>query len=405
MRIEKTIFYTTMLLCSLLSSCGLIAFMNIQDAFEAETISTQLFREELDFEEINGFIIIQVEFRGQLKNFIFDTGATTSLDQNLAAQLNIKTLGKVKTFDSNNTKQYIPYVTIEEFNIGNISFYNTVASISDMEKINTAACIEVSGIIGSNAMKKCIWQIDYRRKKMVVTNDQDRLGLSGQESKIHFSATSRGTPTIALYSNERYWGEVIFDTGSNGGIALDEKYLLSSSFIVGQSYNLGVHGEKIRMFKISNVSHLDLDHSLTLENQLITFGNEIRFGIIGNKFLKDYKVTIDWTHLQILLEKYDTEMSIHDRSFDFYPRFIKDRVIVGSILLSSPAYEKGLRLNDQIIAINDLSFKEDVYNKYCQYLQSRSQWEEIKLTIQKGDEKLEFISNKRELMELLEENN
>ncbi|MEO0684573.1 MAG: hypothetical protein AAFY76_05875, partial [Cyanobacteria bacterium J06649_11] len=63
---------------------------------------------------------------------------------------------------------------------------------------------------------------------------------------------------------------------------------------------------------------------------------------------------------------------------------------------------RGLRLNDEIITMNDLSFKEDTHNRYCKYLESRNQWESIKLTVERKGEKLEFILKKRPVMELLE---
>lgn len=186
-------------------------------------ISNHSFKEELDFQEVNGLLIIQAEFDGVVRDFIFDTGSSIILDKDFASSLNVQKSGKVKTRDSNNNKQHIQHVKLEKFIIGEVSFYDRVASVSDLEHLNTAVCLNVSGIIGANAMNKCIWQIDYQKQKITFTNHRDSLLLSGKEQQINFSAVGKGVPTVSLYSNGTYWGEAIFDTGSNGGLSLNEQ--------------------------------------------------------------------------------------------------------------------------------------------------------------------------------------
>lgn len=388
-----------------LPACGLMASFKLQDAFALESMSAGAFKEELPFQEINNMIVIQAEFQGQKGDFIFDTGATTQVDNKFAASLELEKIGKVKTFDSNRTKRYVPYTKLDEMKIGDVSFHDMVVSISDLEALNTAACMQVSGIIGANAMNKCVWQIDYKNKKIILTSSRDSLQFSGKEQQINFDAQGKGTPTIALYADGQYWGDAIFDTGSNGGLAVDEKYINGThNFIEGQYCNYAVHSEEIRSLKLASIADVQLNNSFALKDQLVSFSKNMPFGIIGNKLLKNYVLTIDWHYQQVLLDAYETKPLSTHGAFGFYPRFVQDQLVVGSILLASEIAEKGLKLNDKIISINHLNFKEDVYTNYCKYLEQRRSWDRIELSIEREGEILEFSLGKENILDLIEQN-
>ncbi|GAB5555302.1 MAG: hypothetical protein Sapg2KO_48930 [Saprospiraceae bacterium] len=387
----------------LFSSCGIIASFKVQNAFEQETISEKGFKEELSFQEINGVLIIQVEFAGILRDFIFDTGATTKLDDDFAASLRVEKLGKVKTLDSNNNKEYIPYVKLDEFKIGAVYFYDVVASVSDIESLNKAACTDVVGIIGANAMNKGIWQIDYQNKKIIFTDERGRLNIPEKLRPIQFTAVGKGTPTIPLYFNNIYRGEAIFDTGSNGQLSMDEKYLPDAAdFIQAEVYSFGVFSEKQNNLKVASIPSIGLDRGFVLEDQLVSFRRNQSMGIIGNKFLRNYLVTIDWNFNQILLEPYQDNTTTKNQDFGFYPRFINEKVVVGSIRMNSPAYKQGLRLNDRIITINNLNFQESTYDQYCEYLAIRANWDHVVLVVEKEGVQIKFDLERSHILETID---
>ena len=151
-----------------LTSCGLMRTFKLIDAYDAESISSQPFYEEMDFELIKGFIIIEAAIEGKKGKFIFDTGGGNQLDDDFAKGLTIQKIGKIKNVDSNGHKKYIPYGTVKSLTIGKTKFYDSVISISDVEALNKVACLNVVGIIGVNAMNKCVWQINYQIKIIII---------------------------------------------------------------------------------------------------------------------------------------------------------------------------------------------------------------------------------------------
>lgn len=394
---------TALIFIFLLSGCGLISHFKMLNAFDSATISTHPFKEVLTFQEVNGFIIIEIEFEGDKSNFIFDTGATTKFDPNFASRLKSKKIGKIKTVDSNGKKEYIKHVVIDELKIKNTSFYNIVASVSSLEVINRVACVNVSGIIGANAMDKCIWQIDYNAKEITFTNQRDSLNLVGKENKSYFSATGKGVPTISIYSDNQYCGEAIFDTGFNGGINMDEKFMLPSSrYIESQTYNFSLYGAKLVSQKLAMRQSIELNKTISLNNQIISFQKDLPFSYVGNGFLKDYKVTIDWMYQEIYLDKYESSNRSQYNSLGFSLKYIDDKIVVGSIQLNSKAYESGLRLNDKVIKINEIDFSGNTYENYCEYLSFKNLWEEVELMITRNNQQFSFKIERKDLTKQIE---
>lgn len=400
MKLKIPLISTLFLL--LFTNCGLISTFKVIEAYETESLGNRSFYEEINFREINGMIIIQVAINGRQENFILDTGATSSLDVKLAEKLSIKPLGRIKTFDVNGKKKHIKYGTIDKVKIGNIAIHDMVVSTTDLEQLNTAACLNVTGIIGANAMNKCIWQIDYHTQTIIITNEREQLNFSDQARTINFSAVGKGVPQIALYSKDKYFGEAIFDTGSNGYMSLGDNYLdPSSDFVEMQSCIFGIQSMKITNQKIAVIPSLQFNKELSLDNQVVTFQENRPLGIIGNRFLKNYKVTFDWMYQQILLEPYDPEPKATFRRFDFSPRFVDDKLVIGALRPNSTLYNTGIRLNDEILSINGITFNENPHEQYCRFLAESKNWQTVKLVVKKGEEEVELVVEKLDALELI----
>ena len=372
----------------------------IRDAFQNETISYKSFKQEIDFKEVNGFIVIEAEFNGQLRNFIFDTGASVILDTDFAESIQTVKIGRLKTVDSNNKKRKVPYVKIKEIKIGEVLFQNTVGSVSNLNHINEGACSDISGIIGANLMNKCIWQIDYAQKKIILTNEIDSLNLSGKEQKIKFSAVGKGVPTVSLFANGLFCGEALFDTGFNGTFLVNSNCLIDTTGLVEKEVSsAGVFGFETILIKTRIIDSIQLTSAVTYKNQFVNFEENVKRALIGNSFLKDYKVTFDWKSNEILLEKYSNQAYETPIDFGFHPKFIHQKIVIGSIRKNSKAYEEGLRLNDQIISWNGIDYTTETYDKYCKHSQNCKDISIATLTVLRAEKKLIFNLEKSEVLE------
>ncbi|MGB1217005.1 MAG: aspartyl protease family protein [Saprospiraceae bacterium] len=347
-------------------------------------------------------MIIQLKIGSTIRDFVFDTGASVIFDDDFVSTLDVQDLGKIKTVDSNNKKKYKQYVKMEKINIKNVSFYDIVVGVSDLDALNTATCLNISGIIGANIMNKCIWQIDYENQKIVFTNNRDSLSLSGKEQVINFSSIGKGVPTIPLYADGSYWGEVIIDTGSNKGISINENYLLDSiKFVENHGYSLGLSSTRKSIKKTAIIPSIELNRVFSLKDQAISFDKKRTFGLIGNGFLRNYKMTIDWMNQQIILTENEKILGTFQKDFGFSLLFTDNDIRIGGIRIGSEAYKKGLRLNDVVIGINNIIFNKNIQEKYCEYLESRDNWKEAVVTLRKGNKEVEALIQESDWRELL----
>lgn len=400
----KNGFIKIMLVLFLLnfSNCGLRTFFKVQDAFQMEYLETTDFKQEIPFELVKGAIIVEVIIGGKPKKFVFDTGATTILDDDLAETLEFDVLGKVKTVDSNRKKQYNKYVRLESVTIGKIPFHNIVASIFNLEVLKVALCADISGILGANVMNKAIWQIDFQNKKIIFTDNRKELNLSGEEEKFNFHAFGKGVPLIEFYMDEVYLGDVKLDTGFNGSFNLAEHTLPENVFFIEKkTFILGIFGEEERTQKVAKLPNIRLGETLELTNTIATFNEKQDLGYIGTQFLAQYLVTIDWGNRAILLGNKRTMTINPYESFGFFPRLVDGKLLVGSIYMDAPIYKSGLRLNDEILKLNELDFKENCNTNYCKYIHENpfKTVKSIKITIQRDGEIMEFEAMKTVLIE------
>lgn len=388
-----------------LSGCGLPSFLKIRTAFEEEYIGAKNFKQEIPFEEVKGMLLVEVEIDGKVKRLILDTGSTTCIDTETAKSVETIKLGKRKTVDSNNNKKHINYVKLNEVKVGGIPFHSIVSTVNDLENLKTIACIKVDGILGSNVMNKAIWQINYTTQKITITDSRDSLNLIGNEAELNFYSIGKGVPKIDMTMNDIYIGEAAFDTGYNGTIGVDIKNLpLNVGFIEKEAISTGTLSSSETKIKIAKIPKLKIGQSFVENNVIVNFSKDNTFGLIGTAFIKSYNiVTIDWINQKILLNKNSGPMTNPNLGFGFFPKFHNGEIIVGSIYLNSPAYKKGMRLNDKILKINGLDFSEKTFERYCGFINSSLEngSNKMEVEIESKQSKLKLTLDKVNLLEAL----
>ncbi len=383
----------TLLALSILSGCGFVSIFRIQNAYQEEHLEEHSFKEEIPFIEVKGVIIIQLSINGINRNFGFDTGSITLIDDNLVDEFNLKKLGYQKVSSSNNKKQKLKYATLKKLEIGTVPFSSIVTCVADIEHISNSMCLEISGIIGANIMNKCVWQIDYDRHMITLTNDIENLDFSKDKQTIDFYSEGKGTPIVNLYSNGKYVCEAQIDTGSNGGISLSRNIALDkNSFIEKQSFSTGIFGSSVHKQKIIRAQDLSIGSHFSLDSPIVTFNPELSFELVGTQFLRNYRFTIDWPHQKIVLDQPTSRPFHAHNNHGFSTTFLEDRVIVGAIYTNSTVFNEGLRLNDVILSINGTNMDGISREDYCQYLSLGKSLSEnsIELVIKRETEKITF---------------
>ncbi len=370
-----------------LSNCGLITTFKLQDAYENEQMNAYHFKRQIPFNFQSGMIIVEMEVNGIKGNFAMDTGAITIFDDDFAKNFNFKTIGKLNSKDTNNNKKKRKYVKSSEIEIADISFHDIVASISDIDKLSEAACLDIVGILGVNLMNKAIWQIDYAKQIITIKDSRGSLNLIGSEKPINFVAYGKGVPILDLYSDQKYLGELLLDTGSNGSLTLPSEEMSSNlPFVNKQSINYAAYSAKQRSQKVTILTRVRIGQHFEIQNLVTSFVENEHLNLLGNKFLQNYLVTIDWPNQQLILSSSSNSKEDFHTNFGFSIRLFNKKIVIGSIYKEAKLYKKGLRLNDEVLKINDLNLVNANPSIYCKSraLMKDRNTETVEVSIKKG---------------------
>jgi predicted aspartyl protease len=387
------------------TNCSIFSYKKYRKALREEKMVQYYFRKEIPFFEDKGQIIVAAKINGQLQNFIFDTGAGTILDEKFYKSLNIKQLGKQKRMDAAGNKKMSQTGVLDKLTVGDIDFTSIIVNSTDLSSLQQNSCTKFAGILGRNVMNKAIWQIDYRKKIITICDHRDTIKHPTDSQAFAFLIKGQSTPIVRLSTENQYLGEAEIDTGNNGGIDFPKKTMeklpKNTTFIkkIGSTNTLF---KEIKDTTFTTLLPLiTFEDKLKVKNELIRFSTNLTHPLIGNEFLKQFLVTIDWKWQEITFSSYQANDNQHLEYFGFSPKWKDGKVVVASIFDNSSASEANIELNDQIIQIDNTDFRNCTFDDYCHFLQKNifKENKKISITIKKGNQETKHNLLKTNLLE------
>lgn len=150
----------------------------------------------------------------------------------------------------------------------------------------------------------------------------------------------------------------------------------------------------------TTIANFKIGSNFELENTLVTFNKVLPYAIIGNKFMRDYVVTIDWKYQEIVLSSFKPNKERRYHTFGFSPSFKDGIIVIGSIYKNSSADREGLKINDQIVQINTIDCRGLTHTNYCELLKKDllKNRNELTITVKRGDKELTRNLMKQDLI-------
>ncbi|MCE7991690.1 MAG: clan AA aspartic protease [Roseivirga sp.] len=318
----------------------------------------------IDIRIEQNLMFTDVTIDGEVYNFLIDTGAPFVLSPKLAKKLDFRT-SQTMTMGSSNAKKGKARVGTmkRDVEVGGLKFSNFKATVLDYNS-NTQVirCLAFDGIIGANFMSGAIWQIDYDRKKITITNSLKRL--SGIDSSWSVKMETRGfnkSPYIPVKVNRGEAGRVLFDTGFAGFFDLTYN-----------SYNKALKADKlddrIRILEgrgtMSEGAFGALDTTgYFMQVPQIIIGREkvqkpefrmahTRKAKVGAEYLKGRLVTLDFPRKRFYVsEKEEKYSPINKKSF-LFAATLDDGTMKVSSVYGKLQQSQDLKIGDELLAIN-----------------------------------------------------
>ena len=330
------------------------------------------FSKNQDFDFSSGIMVIPVYIKGKKHEFIFDTGASTTIISKEAAEsLNLKNKGgSTNIRDSNGNRKKMQNSRVDTMTIAGVNFTNVNVSIIDWPENSVVECIAKDGIIGNNLISHCNWFVDYQKKQLTLTDG----GLDEKGVTFIKMLSPRNRPHFNLSLNGYNIPWVLLDLGSGGGLDIgrdlaNQFNLNISDFpkyyeIDGSSHGLfGSNMDTVTNFLADSM----LIGPLLLKHVPVELQRK-KSSKIGNRILKNYSLILDYQNEKIgfLPYKKDAPDLGDGKSFGFSVSRNNKEFFVSNILQGSKADSLGLKYGDALLKVNNRSFEN--FESHCEFM-------------------------------------
>ena len=371
----------------------------------------------IPFKFINGHIIIRVRMHNLFDvNYIFDTGAqnTVLFESKYVEFFGFKPDRQISLVGADLSTPIFADV-VRRVNMEIEGTYAVVRDIivlrENFLKIEEAIGVDAVGIIGSDYFRNLIVHIDYYHERIKFYNPKSfdkyniknftKMPVEFINGKVYLNAL------VALNHPDTTNNlRLLMDTGASLSslinISSDTSLVLPSKVIpsvLGQGLSGPLLGyvSKIKKIQVDEFSLINMiayfqdDGILSLDIEKVS-----RNGILGNQFLSRFEIIIDYFTQSLYFKKsknYSKKVTFDLSGITLMATGPKlDRFKVRAVIQGSPAYNAGIRMEDEILKIGRWSTwrytLEDLSNKL-----SSKVGKKIKLTIKRNQEiiKLEFV--------------
>ncbi|WP_034924991.1 retropepsin-like aspartic protease [Gillisia sp. CAL575] len=313
MKIAKLFIYFITLI--LINSCST---SKAAKYFKEGKTDQENYKITFPFDIKNGWIIIPVELKNKKYKFILDTGSPTLLSKELAESLKMTVIDSVNAYDIYNKSKQNRYTRIETIKIGSIDFVGITALVNDFNATPIWSSLNVDGFIGSNLMQHAIWDIDFSKNQITITDNESKLNLPEEiiENKLFIGVA--GLPSIASKINGKKIWNFSVDLGYDGDIVIPfsefEKQKESGQISDFKKSNtqgvIGVYGKQnsTRESYTGIISEIEFGNS-TMKNEKV-YSEQYLVKRFGLDFFRNYRVIINWNSKKIkLIENKETTNS------------------------------------------------------------------------------------------------
>lgn len=324
---------------------------------------------ELPFEMVEDHLVIKLYINDQQPaSFIFDTGAgMTVFDTHEAQQLGLQpsTQSTINGFSSSAAYDIVKGQSLTfspTVRLNNVPFV-----LTDLSRLESAIGCQFQGIIGYDLLRKYVVSLDYTAQKLRLHRKIKQVDHTGYRAIPFRMYNNISIPqlevSIQLPNGEQFSGLVFLDTGAGLTLSVNNPFAQKQRIRQKATQLYRTDGEDLNGQSASEqlrIASLQLD-TFVLEELPISLNQSdggvssmpSYLGILGATVLKRFDLILDYQNKTLYLRpNAHFQKPFHFPTVGFQMRKIEGQIRVSTIGKKSLAYQKGLRVGDQILSIN-----------------------------------------------------
>ena len=336
----------------------------------------QTFCDTIPFEYTRGKIILPVIINDKKRRFIFDTGSSLAISSELTNEINSEVIDDRKMTDALGVQSNFEIVKVKRFQLKNTIFEDVPAVRLDVMNKGFLKCFDVEGIIGSNAIRNCIIQININERRIIISNDANRISFLNTNYLPLIFKDNQSSPYVEISLGNEIKFDALFDSGSDDIISIEKHYvdkridmglvkLLNSGF--GQTAISVSEGNINQSFQRINIQFIQIGKEKIKDVISIVEGEAIE-NSLGLGLAKYGVITLDYINKRFSFEPFHSDIKSlpHTIGFNIFPQ--KDDYIVGLVWSNTNAERAGLKSGFKILKIENLDFSTRSIQNDCRLL-------------------------------------
>jgi hypothetical protein len=392
MRHKKIIIIFTLLLTKSFVF-GQSAKEQLSIANSAKLVSKN-FYDEIPFSDKLGYFTIQVKIDTSSYEYIFDTGGYNTVTTKIMDNAKLRSLMEVEVGSSNKIKSKIKLSKVPLLQIGKAQFENVGVFNFDFSASTVINCYTNGGLIGKSVIGEAIWQIDYKKSVIRVSDNLANMPNLDNSEKIKIELDKTLNPFLKLRINGKE-EKFMLDFGFGGLISLTEKTASSiksaNKLTIEGEGNIGANGILNEKTYVNLLETLTIGKS-ELKNKVAYSSKSNNYNLLGSELTKYFIVTLNFKDKELILTPFtDTENSYE--TFGFNINLDSSKIYVSNLFKELNAQKEGLLLFDEIIAVNgkQLNNLAALCDRYFYVNNILRTEKEILLKIKRGSVDKEFL--------------
>jgi len=355
-------------------NCGLQA----QNHLNEGRVVQNTFHDTIPFEFIQGKMVVKLEIMGKPRNFILDTGAPLAVYDHLQQEMNAKITYRDSLKDASGGISELDRIIVKSFKLGQIEFRNIPAVVMREQVGSMLKCWGVDGLIGSNALRNCILQIDLKAKRLILSSDPNKLDLSKSATVPLHLDEFQSHPFLELTLSEDHVVGAVFDSGDEDAFRISrEDSAIPLERQTARLRHVG-HGKMIisltesqqdQWLKLFSFDTLTMGSTRFL-NFTSSPSAEQDYSHVGIGLGEYGIITLDYLNKQFHFQSYDNKRLIQAEPFTIgrglaiYPA--QDHYVIGTVWNDSPAAKLGLKSGYKVWSIEGVDFSKRTPTLDCE---------------------------------------